>query len=42
MARSMTGQQYAASKYNEYQVNQPMLLMDFLRKQLDGISENKL
>lgn len=42
MARSLTNRQYAASKYNEYRVTQPMQLMDFLRKQLCGISENRL
>ncbi len=42
MARNMTGAQYAATKYNEYRVNEPMPLMEFLQKQMDGISRNKV
>ncbi len=42
MARNMTSQQYAASKYNEYEVREAMPLMEFLRKQMSGISDNRL
>lgn len=42
MARNLTGAQYAATKYNEYRVTEPMLLLDFVSKQMSGISRNKL
>ncbi len=42
MARNLTNQQYAATKYNEYKVVEAMPLLDFLRKQLHGISDNRL
>ncbi|MBR4758502.1 MAG: RNA pseudouridine synthase, partial [Bacteroidaceae bacterium] len=39
---NMTGEQYAATKYNEYKVNEATTLMDFLMKELHGISRNRL
>ena len=38
----MTGEPYAATKYNEYKVNEATTLMDFLMKELHGISRNRL
>ena len=32
---------YAASKYNEFVVREPMQMMDFIMKQMSGISRNK-
>lgn len=42
MARNLTGEQYAATKYNEYEVHVPCTLTEFLTIQLHGISKNKL
>lgn len=40
--KNLTGEQYAATKYNEYAVQQEALLMDFLSETLHGISRNRL
>lgn len=40
--RNLTGEQYAATKYNEYTVRESMPLMDFLMKELNGISRNRV
>ncbi len=42
MKYNLTGAQYAASKYNEYQVRENCQLMDFLSRQMAGISRNRL
>ncbi len=39
--KNLTGEQYAASKYNEITVREPMPLLDFLMKEMSGISRNK-
>ncbi len=39
---NLTGEQYAATKYNEYVVREESTLMDFLAKTLHGISHNRL
>lgn len=41
MARNLSGAQYAASKYIQLQVREAMPLMDFLLKEMNGISRNK-
>ena len=40
--RNLTGEEYAATKYTEYFVNEASLLMDFLERIIHGISKNKL
>ncbi len=40
--KNLTGEQYAATKYNEYEVQREMPLMDFLMTELNGISRNKV
>lgn len=40
--RNLTGEQYAATKYNEYVVKQPAELMEFLLSELHGISRNRV
>ena len=42
MARNLTGEQYAASKYIKLGVTEPMPLMEFLMKEMNGISRNKV
>ena len=39
---NITGEQYAASKYNEYVVKAESTLFDFLMHELHGISRNKV
>ena len=39
--RNKSGAQYAASKYIEFTVNKPMLLLDFIMESMNGISRNK-
>ena len=39
--KNLTGEQYAASKYNELLVREPATLLDFLMKEMTGISRNK-
>lgn len=39
---NLTGEQYAATKYNEYTVREECTLMEFLFKELHGISRNKV
>lgn len=39
---NLTGEQYAATKYNEYIVREETTLMEFLFKELHGISRNKV
>ena len=39
---NLTGEQYAATKYNEYIVREDTTLMEFLFKELHGISRNKV
>ena len=39
--KNLTGEQYAASKYNEFPVREPATLLDFLMKEITGISRNK-
>lgn len=41
MARNMSGATYAASKYNEYTVTERCLLLDYIMKQMAGISRNR-
>lgn len=41
MARNLTGEQYARSKYIQLSVVEPMPLMDFLMKEMSGISRNR-
>ena len=38
----VTGEQYAASKYIKLEVTEPMPLMEFLMKEMNGISRNKV
>lgn len=40
--RNLTGEQYAASKYIKLEVAEPMPLMEFLMKEMSGISRNKV
>ncbi len=40
--KNLTGEQYAATKYNECVVREKATLMEFLAKELHGISGNKL
>ena len=40
--RNLTGEQYAASKYITLEVREPMPLMEFLMKEMNGISRNKV
>lgn len=40
--RNLTGEQYAALKYKEYTVREPMELMEFIMKEMHGISRNKV
>lgn len=40
--KNLTGEQYAATKYNEYIVRDSAELMDFLLLQMHGISRNKV
>lgn len=40
--RNESGAAYAASKYTEFVVRKPALLMDFLLKEMAGISRNKV
>ena len=40
--RNLTGEQYAASKYIKLDVTEPMPLMEFLMKEMSGISRNKV
>lgn len=42
MANNKTGAEYAASKYHEFRVKEPMLLRDFIGRQMSGISRNRL
>jgi len=42
MARNITGAEYAATKYNEYQVRKECTLTEFLNQQMSGISRNHL
>lgn len=42
MNRPLSGVEYAASKYNEYQVREACTLTEFLSKQMSGISRTKL
>lgn len=41
MARNLTSEEYAASKYIQLQVAEPMPLMEFLLKEMNGISRNR-
>lgn len=41
MARNITGKAYAATKYNEFTVKKPALLLDYIMTQLSGMSRNK-
>ena len=40
--RNKTGAAYAATKYMEFYVKEPCILMDFLMKEMSGISRNKV
>ena len=40
--RNLTGEQYAASKYIKLDVTEPMPLMEFLMKEMSGISRNRV
>ena len=40
--KNLTGEQYAASKYITLHVNEPMPLMEFLMKEMSGISRNRV
>ncbi len=42
MGRNISGEEYAASKYNKFIVKRPMILMDFLMTEMSGISRNKV
>ena len=42
MARNLSGEQYAASKYIQLNVRQAMPLMEFLMKEMAGISRNRV
>lgn len=42
MARHLTGEQYAASKYIQLSVKEEMPLMEFLMKEMSGISRNRV
>lgn len=39
--KNLTGEQYAASKYKEFPVRESATLLDFIMKEMDGISRNK-
>ena len=39
--KNLTGEQYAATKYNVYQVRESMPLMEFLMTEMHGISRNR-
>lgn len=41
MARNMTGKAYAATKYNEFTVKKPAVLLEYIMEQLSGMSRNK-
>ncbi len=41
MARFTSGAAYAASKYNEFRVHEEIELLEFILKQMSGISRNK-
>ena len=40
--RNKSGAAYAATKYMEFYVKEPATLMDFLMKEMSGISRNKV
>ncbi len=40
--KNLTGEQYAASKYIKLEVCEPVPLMEFLMKEMSGISRNKV
>ena len=40
--KNLTGEQYAATKYNEYVVRESSMLMDFLMNTMSGISRNRV
>ena len=42
MARNLTGEQYAANKYIQLPVREPMPLMEFLMREMSGISRNRV
>ena len=42
MAKIITGAQYAAKKYIELPVREPQELMEFMLKQMSGISKNRV
>ena len=42
MRKNISGREYAASKYNTFVVKESMQLMEFLMKQMNGISRNKV
>ena len=42
MARNITGAEYAAQKYIELPVREPQELMEFMLKQMSGISKNRV
>lgn len=42
MARHLTGEQYAASKYIQLSVKEEIPLMEFLMKEMSGISRNRV
>lgn len=42
MANNKTGAEYAASKYNEFTVREACTITEFINKQMNGISRNKL
>lgn len=42
MARHLTGEQYAANKYIQLSVKEEMPLMEFLMKEMSGISRNRV
>ena len=41
MGRNITGEEYSAQKYIELPVREPQELMEFLMKQMSGISRNR-
>ena len=42
MARNITGAEYAAQKYIELPVREPQELMEFMLKQMSGVSKNRV
>ena len=42
MARNTTGEQYSAQKYIELPVRESQELMEFLMKQMSGVSRNRV